>query len=140
MFSLYYYRKLYWTSGDKLLQSTLSGNNVQSINVLYSSSSCDLRYIYLNTKLYWTQEGCSSEGVRFLDVSTLQVTVIEDSSGNYGDVAVYGGTAYWTGLARVHSKATAGTGPVNQLLFTPSYSGTLFRGITVVHPNLQPQQ
>ncbi|CAI8022716.1 hypothetical protein GBAR_LOCUS13319, partial [Geodia barretti] len=40
-------QKLYWTSGNKLLQSTLSGDNIM---VLYSSS-CFLRYIHLNTKL-----------------------------------------------------------------------------------------
>ena len=67
------------------------------------------------------------------------MSVIENSSGYYGDVAVYGDTAYWTGLARVHSKATTGIGPVNQLLFISSYGGALFRGITVVHPDLQPK-
>ena len=133
--TLYLCRKLYWTSGNKLLQSTLSGDN---ITVLYSSS-CFLRYIHLNTKLYWTQERCSSEGVRSLDLRTLQVSVIEDSRGYYNDVAVYGDTAYWTGLARVHSSEISGSGPVNELLFISSYGGALFRGISVVHPDLQPK-
>ena len=68
------------------------------------------------------------------------MSVIENSSGYYGDVAVYGDTAYWTGLARVHSKAADGSGSVNELLFISSYGGALFRGITVVHSDLQPQQ
>ena len=118
-----------------MLQSTLSGSNIE---VLYSSS-CYIRYIHLNTELYWTQEYCSSEGVRSLDLSTDQVSTIVDASGYYSDVAVYGDTVYWTGLARVHSLDTSGSGStVNELYYVPSYGGALFRGITVVHPDLQP--
>ena len=94
----------------------------------------------LNTKLYWT-EGCASqESVHSLDLSTLQETVIVESSDvdAYFGVAVYEDTVYWTGNARVYSTPVAGGGNITELLYISSYGGAQFRGITVVHPDLQP--
>ena len=135
---LCYGRHLYWTSGDKLLRSSLSGENVEVLH----TSQCYMRYLTLNTNLYWTQERCSShsvEGVYSLDLSTHHQRVIASGSGEYGDVAVYRGTAYWTGEGRVYSAPITGAATENELLYICNYGKNRFRGITVVHPDLQPE-
>ena len=111
------------------------------MEVLYNSS-CYIRYIHFNVDLYWTQELCgSSEGVRSLDLTTRQETIIVSGTSDYSDLAVFDGMTYWTGLARVNSVSVAGGGIKNEMLhisnYGPSQSAVMFRGITVVHPQLQ---
>ena len=107
-----------------------------------STLSC-VDYLTLNTKLYWTEDcaDSSTESVHSLDLSTLQETIIVENSVNhfYSGVAVYEETVYWTGLGRVYSAPVAGGGNTTELLYIPSYGGTSFRGIRVVHPDLQPE-
>ena len=94
----------------------------------------------LNTKLYWTERCTAEESVHCLDLSTLQESVIVESSDvdAYFGVAVYEDVVYWTGNARVYSASVTGGGSITELLYISSYGGAQFRGITVVHPDLQP--
>ena len=108
-----------------------------------TTASCVVSYLTLvNNYLYWTQDFCTSEGVYSLDLtsSPLQQTVIASGGVNayYSGVTAYQGTAYWTALGRVNSAPAAGGGSTTELLYITSYGGTSFRGITVVHPDLQP--
>ena len=131
---MFIYRKLYWTSGNRLLQSTLSVDNVEVL----LTTSCSIRYLNLNVDLYWTRDCGAVESVHSLNPSTLQEIVIFESGGNdfYSGVTAYEDTVYWTALGRVNSAPVAGGGNLTELLYIPSY-GTNFRGITVVHPDLQ---
>ena len=128
-------RYLYWTTGSQLRRSSLTGQNVETV----FSVSCAYA-LFLNTKLYWTERCTAQESVRSLDLSTLQESVIVESSDvdAYFGVAVYEDVVYWTGNARVYSAPVTGGGSITELLYISSYGGAQFRGITVVHPDLQP--
>ena len=135
MFSLS--SKLYWTTGSRIIQSSLSGENAE---ILFSPS-CNARYLGLSTNLYWTQScSGSEESVHCLDLTTLQQTVIVTNEANtfYSDVTAYEDTVYWTLLGRVNSAPLIGDNiALSQVLHIPTIS-TNFRGIVVVHPDLQP--
>ena len=102
------------------------------------TTSCFARYLNLNVDLYWAED-CAAESVHSLNLNTMQETVIYEASGNpfYGSVTAYEDTAYWTALGRVNSAPVSGGGALTELLFITSYGGTSFRGIMVVHPDLQ---
>ena len=100
------------------------------------SSHCHIPHLALTTDLlYWTQHNCSSEGLRSLDLVTLKETAI--SSGPSNGVAVHKDTIYWTGTTRVRSAPVVGVSTVSELLYISNYGTALFRGIKVVHPDLQ---
>ena len=137
MFLLFLPRYLYWTTLSQLYRSSLAGQNVETVFSVSCASG-----LAINTRLYWTEDcaGSSTESVHSLDLSTLQESIIVENNVNhfYSDVAVYEDTVYWTGLGRVYSAPVAGGGNTTELLYIPSYGGTSFRGIVVVHPDLQP--
>ena len=129
-------RKLYWTSGTQLVGASLNGENVQLVRKL----DCYSRYISLSEQtLYWTQDRCSSEGVRSLDLLTSEVGIIAEGFDYFNDVAVFEDTAFWTGFARISSAPVSGEGDPSVLLENFSNGLSLFRGARVVHSNLQPE-
>ena len=129
-------RKLYWTAGFQLLESSLTGENVKIIH----SSFCTIRYIGLSGgSLYFSQEFCNTEGIRSLDLQTLQENTVVEGRGYYNDVAAFADTAYWTGFGRVSSAPTSGEGPVSEVMQNTDHGLALYRGIRVVHPDLQPE-
>ena len=106
------------------------------------SGACYSLGLALNVMLYFTDICFSDqlESVRSLNLTTLQESVIIESSNVDADsgVTVYEDTVYWTGNARVYSTPITGGGSQTELLHITSYGGAQFRGITVVHPDLQP--
>ena len=104
------------------------------------SGACYSRGLALNVMLYFTDRCSAQESIRSLNLTTLQESVIIESSDVDADhgVTVYEDTVYWTGNARVYSTPITGGGSQTELLHITSYGGAQFRGITVVHPDLQP--
>ena len=106
------------------------------------SGACYSRGLALNVKLYFTDRCFSDqlESIESLNLTTLQESTIIKSSDVDADhgVTVYEDTVYWTGNARVYSTPITGGGSQTELLHITSYGGAQFRGITVVHPDLQP--
>ena len=131
----FFFRKLYWTTGSALVQSSLSGEGAEVI----FSPSCNARYLGLRYNLYWTEDCGSDESVHSLDLTTLQVSVIVTTDANsfYTDVTSYEDTVYWTALGRVNSAPATADSSATELLHISSIS-TSFRGIVVVDPDLQP--
>ena len=129
------HRKLYWTTGSALVQSSLSGDGAEVI----FSPSCNAQYLGLRSNLYWTEDCGSDESVHSLDLTTLQESVIVTTDANsfYSDVTSYEDTVYWTALGRVNSAPATADSSATELLHISSIS-TSFRGIVVVHPDLQP--
>ena len=109
------------------------------MEVLFSGA-CYSRGLALNVMLYFTDRCSAQESIRSLNLTTLQESVIIESSNVDADhgVTVYEDTVYWTGNARVYSTPITGGGSQTELLHITSYGGAQFRGITVVHPDLQP--
>ena len=119
------------------MRSSLSGENAEVL----SSPSCHTRYLGLRSNaLYWVEDCGSVESVHSLDLSTLQedspIVTTHDNSF-YSDVTSYGEAVYWTGLGRVYSAPGAPGSSPTELLHISSIA-TSFRGIVVVHPDLQP--
>ena len=77
------------------------------------------------------------ESIRYLNLTTLQEFTIIESSNVDADhgVTVYEDTVYWTGFTRVYSTPITGGGNQTELHYMSNWWG---RGITVVHPDLQP--
>ena len=105
------------------------------MQTLLVAGSC-INSLTLNGNLYFLH-GCSSpRSVRSLNLTTLEVSIIvENVDGMFG-VAAYEDTVFWTGIARVYSTIIDGS-VISELLHIPSYGGSSFRGITVVHPSFQ---
>ena len=135
MIIIFAHRKLYWTTGSALVQSSLSGEGAEVI----FNPSCNAQYLGLRSNLYWTEDCGSAESVHSLDLTTLQESVIVTTDANsfYTDVTSYEDTVYWTALGRVNSAPATADSSATELLHISSIS-TSFRGIVVVHPDLQP--
>ena len=103
------HRRLYWTTGHSIVQSTLSGSNPQTI---FTTTTLDCVFsLALNAKLYWTERcfNITFRSIRSLNLTTLSESVIiEDTSIDpYYGVAVFEDSVFWTGSAAVYSRSTA---------------------------------
>ena len=132
---LYTCRKLYWTTGIQLLRSSLDGENVEILHV----SQCSARYIGLSgNKLFYNQDPCGRfEGIQYIDLDTGNVNILVQERGYYNDVTAFGDTVYWSSFGRIYSVPLSG-GPTSEVLRNYDHGVAQFRGLTVVHPSLQP--
>ena len=123
------YRLLYWTTGSRLVQSSLSGENVEVV----FEHSCYTQYLGLSdTHLYWSQTTCGNTSFHSLNLTSLQETLIANESGMlFSDVTAYDNIVYWTVSSRINSAPATGDGAVEELLHVPNFGSSL-RGIVVV--------
>jgi hypothetical protein len=130
--------KLYWTTGNQIIRSSLDGENIDIIH----DSSCPARYIGLGGgRLFWSREFCGRfEGIRSIDLSTAERRTIVEKRGHYNDVAMFGDTVYWSSFGRIYSAPASGEGPTSVVLSNYDHGVAQFRGLVVVHPSLQPNQ
>ena len=109
---------------------------------IFTTTTLDCTFsLSLKENIYWTENcfGTDVSSVRFLNLTTHAESIIveSDTIHPYFGVTAFNGSVFWTGIAAVHT-ATIESGTYNQIYHNPNYGGSLFRGIVVIDPSLQP--